>query len=79
MAHRPWPRRAGISSFGLSGTNAHMVVEEGPTTPPPPPYTKAERPFVLSARDLSGLDRQVRRLRDLIAADVTGFDLAAAA
>lgn len=56
-----------------------MVVEEGPTTPPPPPYTKAERPFVLSARDLSGLDRQVRRLRDLIAADVTGFDLAAAA
>ncbi|WP_406316474.1 condensation domain-containing protein [Streptomyces sp. NBC_00118] len=79
----PWPtgrgpRRAGISSFGLSGTNAHMVVEEGPATPPPPPYTKAERPFVLSARDLSGLDRQVRRLRDLIAADVTGFDLAAA-
>lgn len=79
----PWPtgrgpRRAGISSFGLSGTNAHMVVEEGPADPPPPPYTHVERPFVLSARDLSGLDRQVRRLRDLIAADVTGFDLAAA-
>ncbi|MFG3368589.1 condensation domain-containing protein [Streptomyces sp. NPDC048156] len=79
----PWPtgrgpRRAGISSFGLSGTNAHMVVEEGPAATPAPPYPAVERPFVLSARDLSGLDRQVRRLRDLIAADVTGFDLAAA-
>ncbi|MEV5612323.1 condensation domain-containing protein [Streptomyces sp. NPDC052225] len=79
----PWPasdgtRVAGLSSFGLSGTNAHLVVEQGPAPARPDDDTGAARPVVLSAPTEQGLREQLRALRDMVATDVPGFDLAAA-
>ncbi|WP_183091493.1 type I polyketide synthase [Streptomyces radicis] len=76
----PWeangaPRRAGISSFGASGTNAHVLIEEPPPaadarTPAapaalaPPELPAAERlvPVVLSAQGEDALRGQAERL-----------------
>lgn len=56
-----WPagekrRLAGVSSFGFSGTNAHIIVEEGPARPEP---EASERPWHLLC--LSGKTDAARR------------------
>ncbi|MVP01213.1 type I polyketide synthase [Paenibacillus lutrae] len=51
------PRRCGVSSFGLSGTNCHLVLEEAPAGNPAQFAGVAARPelFVLSAKTESAL------------------------
>ncbi|WP_182877369.1 type I polyketide synthase [Microbispora sp. H10670] len=70
----PWsasgrPRRAGISSFGLSGTNAHVIIEEPPTAEEdpqvfsrPPASTVPVLPVLLSAHTGAALPAQAVRL-----------------
>jgi len=74
---RPWPvgdrpRRAGVSAFGISGTNAHVIVEE----PPASETVVAERDssdaptaWVLSARSEEALRNQAARLLTHLTAD----------
>lgn len=60
------PRRVGVSSFGLGGTNAHVVLEEAP----PQNRTASSRAWhvlPLSARSASALDIATARLRDQLA------------
>lgn len=55
------PRRAGVSGFGVSGTNAHVIVEEAPSAPPSGP-SRSHHALVLSAPTASGLEALTQRL-----------------
>ncbi len=74
---RPWPvvdrpRRAAVSSFGISGTNAHVILEQ-----PEPVPVAAEPvagglplvPWLVSARSADALARQADRLAERLRAD----------
>ncbi|MGW1142384.1 type I polyketide synthase, partial [Streptomyces zhihengii] len=58
------PRRAAVSSFGASGTNTHVVLEQAPHEEPAAeaPATAGVVPWVLSARSEAALAAQVARL-----------------
>ncbi|MEM8530262.1 MAG: SDR family NAD(P)-dependent oxidoreductase [Chloroflexota bacterium] len=62
----PWdtqtsPRRAGINSLGMGGTNAHIVLEEAPQQPCSPD-TRPWQLFLLSARTNTALRQATCRL-----------------
>ncbi|MFE3742121.1 type I polyketide synthase, partial [Streptomyces sp. NPDC059134] len=70
--HRAWPetghpRRAGVSAFGVSGTNAHVILEQPapvaePETPAPTGPAPAVVPWPLAARSERALTAQTARL-----------------
>ena len=80
----PWPedgrvRRAGVSAFGVSGTNAHVLLAAPPAEEPllPEESTSSVVPWVLSGRSEAALRGQAARLAR-VEGDPAGIGLALA-
>ncbi|WP_455754613.1 SDR family NAD(P)-dependent oxidoreductase [Streptomyces roseolus] len=90
----PWPeagrpRRAAVSSFGISGTNAHVIIEEPPAAAPEtarddrPAADLSVVPWTVSGRTAQALQDQAARLAAFVEAGAglrpvdVGFSLAA--
>ncbi|ARZ72145.1 polyketide synthase [Streptomyces albireticuli] len=81
------PRRAAVSAFGISGTNAHAILEQAPEPATGPardalPTSAGTMPWLVSGKSAEALDAQLDLLREwsdghqeLSPADV-GFSLA---
>ncbi|QLL09756.1 type I polyketide synthase [Mycobacterium vicinigordonae] len=62
------PRRAAVSSFGISGTNAHVILEQPPAVEDmAPTHVDGPAPWLLSARSSAALTNQAQRLHDWVA------------
>jgi acyl transferase domain-containing protein len=75
----PWPgdglRRAGVSAFGMGGTNVHVMVEQAPGRPAPP-ARDGYWPLLVSAKNPESLRAQAQDLAGALAAGASLPDAA---
>ncbi|MEU2733671.1 type I polyketide synthase, partial [Streptomyces griseoviridis] len=83
--HTAWPetgrpRRAAVSSFGVSGTNAHLILEQAPAdddTPEPGSADHGRLAWVLSGKSRAAVREQAARLAETVrATDPGALDVA---
>src|SRR5579871_103307 len=69
----PWPERgrtraAGISSFGFSGTNVHVILEQAPpVSVPPAEWRRPLHMLCLSGRTAAAVSQSASRIQDHLA------------
>ncbi|MFJ1766873.1 SDR family NAD(P)-dependent oxidoreductase [Amycolatopsis sp. NPDC088138] len=78
---RPWPagdrpRRAGVSAFGIGGTNAHVLLEEPPPEKPLQYKELPAAPWLLAAADDNALRAVAAGLMDVPDSVDVAFTLA---
>jgi polyene macrolide polyketide synthase len=78
------PRRVGVSAFGISGTNAHLILEQPPVVPAaekPAGSADGPAPIVVSGKSPAALRAQAARLAAFVEAapSVSIADLALSA
>jgi polyketide synthase 7 len=71
------PRRAAVSSFGISGTNAHVILEQPPAESEARPVG-VQLPVLVSAKSPAALAARAGQVRGLLEEGADAADLAAA-